>query len=219
MPSCIYSRNEMEVQSPPCYNCRQPTSVLDGGGSTAKCANIDCEVFSGSSASNNNTKANNSRNKKQQPMQQQQLVAPGQEQVPNDEDSSDDSPLLSTAGHSGRGSSDASLDGDGGDDGGGGTVAVGTAFDDEDEHCHSQATFSRMVARELRNQTVQNRLLGAVLLTAAFAAGEFAAGWYVNSTAIRTDACHMFADVATLGVSYVSARLSSKHPTSWMNYG
>ncbi len=41
----------------------------------------------------------------------------------------------------------------------------------------------------------------------------------MNSTAIRTDACHMFADVATLAVSYVSARLSSREATTWMNYG
>ena len=29
----------------------------------------------------------------------------------------------------------------------------------------------------------------------------------------------MFADVATLAVSYLSARLSSREPSSWMNYG
>ena len=101
-----------------------------------------------------------------------------EEKVANeDEDSSDESPLLSSAGNSRQPSSNASMDGDP-------RRHRQREEDDEErgeeEHCHSQATFGRMVARELRNQTVKNRLLGAVMLTAAFAAAEFAAGWYIT---------------------------------------
>ncbi len=162
------TRSEREAaKADPCVHCRRRKVVLDREAGLSGCATRACPAYVGPVT------------KKARPEGEAEKVAN------EEEDSSDESPLLSTD-NSRQSSSNVSMDGDvgrrkrqrehGGDD------DDGSEDEDEvgDEHCHSQATFSRMVASELRNQTVKNRLLGAVVLTALFATAEFGAGWQVQ---------------------------------------
>ncbi len=183
--------SRMRTHGDPCPNCRRPTIVVGSSGdgvANTVCNTRSCPAYKKSHMGDSATNAAILTDLKTQQQQQQQQQM--NDRVANDQDSSDESPLLSSASNSGQGSSpDLSLNGDE-------SAAVHrqnsnsnnnsykrgdeAEEEEEEEHCHSQAAFSRMVARELRNQTVKNRLLGAFILTTLFATGEYLAGWYIT---------------------------------------
>ncbi|HVO22230.1 MAG TPA: cation diffusion facilitator family transporter [Candidatus Margulisiibacteriota bacterium] len=56
-------------------------------------------------------------------------------------------------------------------------------------------------------------------ITAAYCLVELAGGVFTNSLALLSDAGHMFADVAALGISLFAARLSQLQPTASKTFG
>lgn len=67
----------------------------------------------------------------------------------------------------------------------------------------------------------QNRrdLTLTLAITATYCLVEFAGGIFTNSLALLSDAGHMFADVAALGLSLFAIRLSQLPPTSSKTFG
>lgn len=65
----------------------------------------------------------------------------------------------------------------------------------------------------------RRRLLLALGLTAVFMVVEFAAGLYVDSLALLSDAGHMFADVGALGFAYVASLIASRPADTSRTYG
>jgi cobalt-zinc-cadmium efflux system protein len=56
-------------------------------------------------------------------------------------------------------------------------------------------------------------------ITAAFCVVELVGGWVTNSLALLSDAGHMFADVAALGISLFAMRLSRRPATAAKSFG
>jgi cobalt-zinc-cadmium efflux system protein len=58
-----------------------------------------------------------------------------------------------------------------------------------------------------------------LLITAAYCLVEIAGGVWTNSLALLSDAGHMFADVAALGISLFAMRLAQRPPTASKTFG
>jgi cobalt-zinc-cadmium efflux system protein len=65
----------------------------------------------------------------------------------------------------------------------------------------------------------ERRLLAALALTVAFMGVEFVAGWMIHSLALISDAGHMLADAAALGLAVVAQRVASRPRTTFRTYG
>jgi cobalt-zinc-cadmium efflux system protein len=63
------------------------------------------------------------------------------------------------------------------------------------------------------------RLVGALLLTLAFAAVEAVAGWWSGSLALLADAGHMVTDSSALGLAAAAAWLARRPPSMRHSYG
>jgi cobalt-zinc-cadmium efflux system protein len=61
--------------------------------------------------------------------------------------------------------------------------------------------------------------LVALALTVLFMAVEAVTGWLVHSLALLSDAGHMFADAAALGLALVAQRVASRPRTTFRTYG
>jgi cobalt-zinc-cadmium efflux system protein len=59
----------------------------------------------------------------------------------------------------------------------------------------------------------------ALLLTVAFVLGEAIAGYFADSLALFSDACHNFADAAALGFSWYALWIAKKPSHTGMTYG
>jgi cobalt-zinc-cadmium efflux system protein len=71
-----------------------------------------------------------------------------------------------------------------------------------------------------RNRDHDRRALALTLaITATYCLVEVAGGILTNSLALLSDAGHMFADVAALGISLFAARLSRRQPTASKTFG
>jgi len=65
----------------------------------------------------------------------------------------------------------------------------------------------------------QNRVLGAIALTATILLAEAIGGWLTNSLALLSDAGHMFTDLLALGLSFQALRLVERPPTANRTFG
>jgi len=65
----------------------------------------------------------------------------------------------------------------------------------------------------------QNRVLGAIALTATILLAEAIGGWLTNSLALLSDAGHMFTDLLALGLSFQALRLAERPPTANRTFG
>ncbi|MCX8071895.1 MAG: cation diffusion facilitator family transporter [Candidatus Binatia bacterium] len=59
----------------------------------------------------------------------------------------------------------------------------------------------------------------ALVLTASFCAVEAAAGWWVNSLALLSDAGHMLSDVAALAIALLASWVARRPPTESKTFG
>ncbi len=71
----------------------------------------------------------------------------------------------------------------------------------------------RSLERNRRDLTI------TLLITASYCLVELAGGFVTNSLALLSDAGHMFADVAALGLSLFAIRLAQKPPTATKTFG
>ncbi|MGH3054883.1 MAG: cation diffusion facilitator family transporter, partial [Gaiellaceae bacterium] len=78
-----------------------------------------------------------------------------------------------------------------------------------DRHLHAQ----------LEREHDRRALAITLAITAAYCLVELAGGILTNSLALLSDAGHMFADVAALGISLFAARLSRLPPTASKTFG
>ena len=62
-------------------------------------------------------------------------------------------------------------------------------------------------------------LTWTLVLTVTYCGVEFAGGWFTNSLALLSDAGHMFADAAALGLSLFALRLAQLPPTNRKTFG
>lgn len=121
--------------------------------------------------------------------------------VANDDSSSDESPLLSTDPTPSTSREDLETNGS------------------TSSHCHGSDAAARQAVHFRTQETAKKRLGGAVLLCALFASGEMAAGLYIGSSAIVTDALHMLTDATGLIVSFVSVVIASRPASKKDNFG
>ncbi len=77
---------------------------------------------------------------------------------------------------------------------------------------HMHADFSRP-------EDIESRLIWALLITIGIFALEIIGGILSNSLALKSDAAHLFGDVAALGLSLFAARVSRLPATSKRTYG
>jgi cobalt-zinc-cadmium efflux system protein len=73
--------------------------------------------------------------------------------------------------------------------------------------------------RQLHRERDRRALTITLAITAAYCLVELAGGIVTNSLALLSDAGHMFADVAALGISLFAARLSQLPPTASKTFG
>jgi cobalt-zinc-cadmium efflux system protein len=86
---------------------------------------------------------------------------------------------------------------------------VGLAHSTHAQHDHSQAT----------GDVDERALRRATLLTLAFMAVEFAAGFYANSLALLADAGHMLTDAAALSLAWAAVRIAARPPDARRSFG
>jgi cobalt-zinc-cadmium efflux system protein len=70
-----------------------------------------------------------------------------------------------------------------------------------------------------RATTDATRLVVALVLVAAFMAGEATAGFLAHSLALVSDAAHMLTDAAAIALSLVALRLAARPPAGGLTYG
>lgn len=73
--------------------------------------------------------------------------------------------------------------------------------------------------RQFESEHDRRALTITLTITAAYCVVELAGGIVTNSLALLSDAGHMFADVAALGISLFAARLSQRPPTARKTFG
>jgi cobalt-zinc-cadmium efflux system protein len=77
----------------------------------------------------------------------------------------------------------------------------------EDDHNHQHSHLT------------QNRVLGAIAVTAVILVAEVAGGILTNSLALLSDAGHMLTDVLALGLSFFAISMARRPPTDEKTYG
>jgi len=69
------------------------------------------------------------------------------------------------------------------------------------------------------DKIAMGRLILSAMFCTVFMTFEFVGGCIADSTAIQTDAAHLFADLIALGIAMSSIWISTKAPTDGMSYG
>lgn len=88
------------------------------------------------------------------------------------------------------------------------------AHHDSPDHAHSHTGHSHAHAN------VSDRKMAlAVMLTAAFVAGEAIAGWLGHSIALFSDAGHNFADALALGFSWYALKIANRPSSAQRTFG
>lgn len=69
------------------------------------------------------------------------------------------------------------------------------------------------------DKIAMKKLIWSTIFCTVFMIAEFVGGCIAGSTAIQTDAAHLFVDLIALGISMSSLWISTKAPTDGMSYG
>src|SRR3569623_2519154 len=91
-------------------------------------------------------------------------------------------------------------------------ITVAAHNHDHSAHDHGHGHGAHHAHAHASYEGGNGKLILALLLTLSFAGVEALAGWWSGSLALLSDAAHMFADTAALGLDAAAARLAQRPP-------